>query len=63
LSAAEAAHVAIFWHHSRLADASTTDRQRLQEDIMTTQATDRKTLRLVVHGHVQGVYFRDSMRR
>ncbi len=30
---------------------------------MTAQATDRKTLRLVVRGHVQGVYFRDSMRR
>jgi acylphosphatase len=30
---------------------------------MTTQAMDRKTLRLVVHGRVQGVYFRDSMRR
>lgn len=25
--------------------------------------TDRKTLRLVIHGRVQGVYFRDSMRR
>ena len=24
---------------------------------------DRKTLRLVIHGRVQGVYFRDSMRR
>lgn len=30
---------------------------------MTTQATDRKTLRLVIHGRVQGVFFRDSMRR
>ena len=25
--------------------------------------TDQKTLRLVIHGRVQGVYFRDSMRR
>lgn len=24
---------------------------------------DQKTLRLVIHGRVQGVYFRDSMRR
>jgi acylphosphatase len=23
----------------------------------------RKTLRLVIHGHVQGVFYRDSMRR
>ena len=30
---------------------------------MTTQAMDGKTLRLVIHGRVQGVYFRDSMRR
>ena len=26
-------------------------------------AMPRKTLRLVIHGRVQGVYFRDSMRR
>ncbi|MBI5429462.1 MAG: acylphosphatase [Nitrosomonadales bacterium] len=26
-------------------------------------ATSRKTLRLVIHGRVQGVFFRDSMRR
>ncbi len=26
-------------------------------------ATPEKTLRLVIHGRVQGVYFRDSMRR
>lgn len=25
--------------------------------------TSRKTLRLVIHGRVQGVFFRDSMRR
>lgn len=30
---------------------------------MPTQAPDRKTLHLVIHGRVQGVYFRDSMRR
>jgi len=30
---------------------------------MTIQATARKTLRLVIHGRVQGVFFRDSMRR
>lgn len=30
---------------------------------MTIQAMPRKTLRLVIHGRVQGVYFRDSMRR
>ena len=30
---------------------------------MTTQATNRKTLHLVIHGRVQGVCFRDSMRR
>ena len=30
---------------------------------MTIQAMLRKTLRLVIHGRVQGVYFRDSMRR
>jgi acylphosphatase len=29
---------------------------------MTSQAI-RKTLHLVIHGRVQGVYFRDSMRR
>lgn len=28
-----------------------------------TDAPQEKTLRLVVHGRVQGVYFRDSMRR
>ncbi len=30
---------------------------------MTIQPMPRKTLRLVIHGRVQGVYFRDSMRR
>lgn len=30
---------------------------------MTSQMLPEKTLRLVVHGRVQGVYFRDSMRR
>jgi len=30
---------------------------------MTSQANLRKTLRLVIHGRVQGVFFRDSMRR
>jgi acylphosphatase len=30
---------------------------------MTTHAMPGKTLRLVIYGHVQGVYFRDSMRR
>ncbi|MDO8811962.1 MAG: acylphosphatase [Gallionella sp.] len=30
---------------------------------MTIQPVPRKTLRLVIHGRVQGVYFRDSMRR
>ncbi|OGS90302.1 MAG: acylphosphatase [Gallionellales bacterium GWA2_60_18] len=30
---------------------------------MTTQTTNSKTLRLVIHGRVQGVFFRDSMRR
>ena len=30
---------------------------------MTIQTTTRKTLHLVIHGRVQGVFFRDSMRR
>lgn len=30
---------------------------------MTIQATTKKTLRLVIHGRVQGVFFRESMRR
>ncbi len=30
---------------------------------MTIQTMPNKTLRLVIHGRVQGVYFRDSMRR
>jgi acylphosphatase len=30
---------------------------------MTIQPMPRKMLRLVIHGHVQGVFFRDSMRR
>jgi acylphosphatase len=30
---------------------------------MITQAMPRKALRLVIHGHVQGVFFRDAMRR
>lgn len=30
---------------------------------MTIQTTNRKTLHLVIHGRVQGVCFRDSMRR
>ncbi|OGS99351.1 MAG: acylphosphatase [Gallionellales bacterium RIFCSPLOWO2_12_FULL_59_22] len=30
---------------------------------MADQVIPRKTLRLVIHGRVQGVYFRDSMRR
>lgn len=30
---------------------------------MTIQTASRKTLRLVIHGRVQGVFFRDSMRR
>jgi acylphosphatase len=29
---------------------------------MTIKAMPRKTLRLVIHGRVQGVFFRDSMR-
>jgi acylphosphatase len=28
-----------------------------------TNATAKETLRLVIHGRVQGVFFRDSMRR
>ncbi len=30
---------------------------------MAIQAIPKKTLRLVIHGRVQGVFFRDSMRR
>lgn len=30
---------------------------------MTSPAAARKTLHLVIHGRVQGVFFRDSMRR
>jgi len=30
---------------------------------MAIQAMPKKALRLVIHGHVQGVFFRDSMRR
>ncbi len=30
---------------------------------MTSSDTARKTLRLAIHGRVQGVFFRDSMRR
>lgn len=30
---------------------------------MSIQTAPKKTLRLVIHGRVQGVYFRDSMRR
>jgi len=30
---------------------------------MTIQAIPKKTLHLVIHGRVQGVFFRDSMRR
>ncbi len=30
---------------------------------MTPPDTSRKTLRLAIRGHVQGVFFRDSMRR
>ena len=30
---------------------------------MTTQTLPKKTLHLTIHGRVQGVYFRDSMRR
>ncbi|MDO8313296.1 MAG: acylphosphatase [Sideroxyarcus sp.] len=30
---------------------------------MTIQAMPRKSLHLVIHGRVQGVFFRDSMRR
>ncbi|MDD2913703.1 MAG: acylphosphatase [Gallionella sp.] len=30
---------------------------------MTIQTMPNKTLHLVIHGRVQGVYFRDSMRR
>jgi acylphosphatase len=30
---------------------------------MTILAMPKKTLRLVIHGRVQGVFFRDSMRR
>ncbi|HEU0233941.1 MAG TPA: acylphosphatase [Gallionella sp.] len=30
---------------------------------MTIQPMPKKTLRLVIHGRVQGVFFRDSMRR
>ncbi|MFZ2302367.1 MAG: acylphosphatase [Gallionella sp.] len=30
---------------------------------MTIQPTSKKALHLVIHGRVQGVYFRDSMRR
>ncbi|MCR4305000.1 MAG: acylphosphatase [Gallionella sp.] len=29
---------------------------------MTTHAMPKKTLRLVIHGRVQGVFFRDSMK-
>jgi acylphosphatase len=29
---------------------------------MIIQQTNRKTLHLVIHGHVQGVFFRESMR-
>ncbi|MFZ5523088.1 MAG: acylphosphatase [Pseudomonadota bacterium] len=31
--------------------------------ILNNQAMLKKTLRLVIHGRVQGVFFRDSMRR
>lgn len=30
---------------------------------MTIQTIDKKALHLVIYGHVQGVFFRDSMRR
>lgn len=30
---------------------------------MTAHSMPKKTLRLVIHGRVQGVFFRDSMRR
>lgn len=30
---------------------------------MAIQTMSKKTLRLVIHGRVQGVFFRDSMRR
>jgi len=37
--------------------------RKIAEEKMTIQPIPRKTLRLVIHGRVQGVYFRDSMRR
>ena len=37
--------------------------ENCREKKMAIQPTPKKTLRLVVHGRVQGVYFRDSMRR
>lgn len=43
--------------------ADTAPFDRSQEKKVTIQAMPRKTLRLVIHGRVQGVYFRDSMRR
>jgi acylphosphatase len=46
--------------------ATRADRARckqLQGISMTIQSTPEKTLRLVIHGRVQGVFFRDSMQR
>jgi len=37
--------------------------REIAEEKMIIQPTPKKTLRLVIHGRVQGVFFRDSMRR
>jgi len=37
--------------------------QTISETILSSQTRPKKTLRLVIHGRVQGVFFRDSMRR
>jgi len=37
--------------------------QTNSEKILDNQTRLKKTLRLVIHGRVQGVFFRDSMRR
>ena len=43
--------------------AYTASFDRFQEKKVITQPMPKKTLHLVIHGHVQGVFFRDSMRR
>jgi len=35
----------------------------IPEQVLNHQTRLKKTLRLVIHGRVQGVFFRDSMRR